>query len=185
MKKRPSLAITSISNVNMNMEWHSNPHPHSMTTVTLLPPLRSTIKSLIKKLMKLLIETKIDLLFIYLCGTLEWAIGLRLVKIFCKKSDKMFRLKFVKDSFIFCFTNFRFNFWVDLTHNQSIERSKEASAHKNVSIGPWLWLSWQSGRFLYHKTEVRIQTSTIFYLPSTFWKDESKEKETGNGPFLK
>ena len=57
--------------------------------------------------------------------------------------------------------------------------------------GPWLWRSWQSGRFRHQKSMVRIPTSAMINLylnviicqlqPS---KDENKEKEARKGPFF-
>ena len=56
-------------------------------------------------------------------------------------------------------------------------------------LGQWLWLSWQSGRFRYQRSAVRIQTSAHFYRTFIycqlycFEKTKIKEKEAGNGHF--
>ena len=57
---------------------------------------------------------------------------------------------------------------------------------------PRLWRSWQSGRFQHQRSVVRIPTSAMINL---YWnviicklqprKGENKEKEAGNGPFIK
>ena len=53
--------------------------------------------------------------------------------------------------------------------------------------GQWLWRSWQSSRFQYQRTQVRIQSLATFieHLFTVCRKDENKEKEAENGPFLK
>ena len=52
-----------------------------------------------------------------------------------------------------------------------------------------MWRSYQSGRFRYQRTWVRIQSSASFieHLFSVNFcrKDENNEKEAGNGPFFK
>ena len=59
-------------------------------------------------------------------------------------------------------------------------------------LGQWLWLSWQSGRFRYQRSAVRIQTPANFYRTCIIYcqlycieKKKIKEKEAGNGPFKK
>ena len=47
----------------------------------------------------------------------------------------------------------------------------------------WLWRSWQSGRFQYQRSAVRIQSFTNFISHQLQYRDENKEKEVGNGPF--
>ena len=56
----------------------------------------------------------------------------------------------------------------------------------------WLWLSWKSGRFLYQRSAVRIQTPANFHRTFIIYcqlyfieNTKIKEKEAGNGPFLK
>ena len=63
---------------------------------------------------------------------------------------------------------------------------------KNPSNGPWLWCSWQSGRFRHQRSVVRIPTSAMINLYSNVIicqlqprKDKNKEKEAGKGPFKK
>ena len=51
------------------------------------------------------------------------------------------------------------------------------SLTKQVNDGQWLWLSWQSSRFQFQRSVVRIQ--------SLAKKTEIKKKEAGNGPFFK
>ena len=48
------------------------------------------------------------------------------------------------------------------------------------------WLSWQSGLFRYHRSVVRIQSSSNFITEhcQLFWTDKNKEKEAGNDPIL-
>ena len=56
------------------------------------------------------------------------------------------------------------------------------------AAGQWLWLSWQSGLFLYYRSAVQIQSLGKFNLNactlSTVLKNENKEKEVGNFPFI-
>ena len=55
----------------------------------------------------------------------------------------------------------------------------------------WLWLSWQSGRFRYQRSSVRILTPANFYRTIIYCqmyyieKTKIKEKEAGNGPFFR
>ena len=57
-------------------------------------------------------------------------------------------------------------------------------------LSQWLWLSWQSGRFRYQRSEVRIQIPANFYRTFIYCelycieKTKIKEKEAGNGPFF-
>ena len=55
--------------------------------------------------------------------------------------------------------------------------------------GKWLRLSWQSSRFQHQSSAVRILSPAKFLLNivncQLYWKEENKEKEAGNGPFLK
>ena len=48
------------------------------------------------------------------------------------------------------------------------------------------WLSWQSGLFRYHRSVVRIQSSSNFITEhcQLFWTDKNKEKEAGDDPIL-
>ena len=51
----------------------------------------------------------------------------------------------------------------------------------------WLWLIRQSGRFQFQRSAVRIQSLANILLNiycQLYSKDENKEKESGNGPFL-
>ena len=55
-----------------------------------------------------------------------------------------------------------------------------------------VWLSWQSGRFQYQISPVRnpvigenLFILNICLLSTVYRKEENKEKEVGNGPFLK
>ena len=56
-------------------------------------------------------------------------------------------------------------------------------------LGQWLWYIWQRHRFQFQRTRVRIQSLATFIkqlFTVTVWgKEENKEKEAGNGSFLK
>ena len=59
----------------------------------------------------------------------------------------------------------------------------------HFKTGQLLWRSWQSGCVRYQRTQVRIQSSAtffehLFFLLTVCRKDENKEQEAGNGPFL-
>ena len=49
-----------------------------------------------------------------------------------------------------------------------------------------MWLSWQSARFQYQTSSIRIPSmQNIYLLPINFWKDASKEKRGAEMPALK
>ena len=61
-----------------------------------------------------------------------------------------------------------------------------------MQVGKWLWLSWQSGRFQYQRSAVRIQSLAKNYLYQTFVycqlcieKTKIKKKRPGMAHFFK
>ena len=66
--------------------------------------------------------------------------------------------------------------------------SPKTTTQTFLEFGQWLWLSWQSGRFRYQRSAVRIQTSANFYRTLIYCqlycieKTKIKEKEAGNCP---
>jgi len=60
-----------------------------------------------------------------------------------------------------------------------------------ITVGQWLWLSWQSGSFRYQRSALRIQTSANFYIGHLFTDSfavlkgrKEKEKRPKNGPLF-
>ena len=81
--------------------------------------------------------------------------------------------------------------WAHLDINQLtrglgiLTKSKEI---KTTTHEPWLWRSWQSGRFQHHSPVDRIPISAMKYfeyLSIKLRKDKNIEKEARNGPFKK
>ena len=73
---------------------------------------------------------------------------------------------------------------------QTFSITRTRSKYNNLTdFGQWLWLSWLSSRFQYQRSEVRVLSSAKFTLNivycQLYWKDKNKDKEAGNGPFLK
>ena len=65
----------------------------------------------------------------------------------------------------------------------------DLGSKKGGSYGQWLWLSWQSGRFQYQRSAIRIQSLAKFiehlFAVNCIEKTKIKKKEAENGPFLK
>ena len=60
------------------------------------------------------------------------------------------------------------------------------TSHKILSLGQWLWHSWQSSRLQHQEDPVRIQPSVKFierwFTANCLDTRKNKEKEAGNGP---